>query len=61
MDRYDTNKDGVLNEKETKALLDDAMKVNFDLNEVRVWLNRYDTNRDGRLSIGEVAEALDQI
>ena len=61
MDRYDTNKDGILNEKETQALLDDAMKLNVDLDDVKVWLNRYDTNRDGNLSIGEIAAALDQI
>jgi hypothetical protein len=61
MDNYDTNKDGVLNEKETKALLDDAMKINFKLEDVTVWINRFDFDNDGNLSIREVADALDLI
>jgi Ca2+-binding EF-hand superfamily protein len=61
MDNYDTNKDGVLNEKETKALLDDAMKINVKLDDVTVWINRFDFDNDGNLSIREVADALDLI
>jgi len=61
MENYDTNKDGFLDEKETKRLLEDAMKTAVNLDDVEVWLKRYDTNNDGRLSIQEVADALEEI
>lgn len=61
LDNYDVNKDGFLDEKETKKLLDDAMKLDVSLADVAVWLNRFDTNKDGKLSIQEIADALQEI
>ena len=51
MKNYDVNQDGYLDVKETKRLLDDAMKADVKLQDVTVWLNRFDANKDGRLSI----------
>ena len=61
LDNYDLNKDGYLDEKETKKLLDDAMKLDVPLSDVTVWLNKFDSNKDGRLSIEEIAAALEEI
>lgn len=55
------NKDGFLDEKETKKLLDDAMKIDVSLADVAIWLKRFDTNKDGKLSIEDIANALDEI
>lgn len=61
LDNYDVNKDGFLDEKETKKLLDDAMKIDVSLADVAIWLKKFDTNKDGKLSIEEIANALDEI
>lgn len=61
MENYDVNKDGFLDEKETKKMLDDAMKMDVSISDVQVWLNRFDKNKDGKLSIEEIAVALEDI
>jgi Ca2+-binding EF-hand superfamily protein len=61
MDNYDVNKDGYLDPKEAKKMLDDAMKLDVPFSDVEVWVNKFDINKDGRLSIGEIAQALEEL
>ena len=59
MENYDTNKDGYLDAKECKRLLEDAMDMDISVDDVEKWIVRFDKNKDGKLSIREMADALD--
>jgi len=59
MENYDANKDGYLDEKECKRLLEDAMDMEVSIDDVDKWMIRFDKNKDGKISIREMAEALE--
>lgn len=60
MEEYDINRDGRLNETESKRLVEDLKAWGVSVTDVQHWIDQFDRNNDGNITIEELSKAIPQ-